>query len=121
MNRIRQLRIESGLTQTELGKMLNVKDSAISKYENEKIPLTAETLIKLKRIFGVSIDYILCVNDLSTSKDTEQNNTATAIPQFSKDVAAMIEYYTGFSAGSKEKALEYFDMLKKYEESKNHD
>lgn len=58
------------------------------------------------------------MNDPSTSEDTEQNNTSTAIPQFSKDVAAVIEYYTGFSTDSKEKALEYFDMLKQYEESK---
>lgn len=59
MNRIRMLREERGWTQAQLGEMLNVKDSAISKYETEKIPLTADTLKRLSEIFDVSVDYIL--------------------------------------------------------------
>lgn len=59
MNRIKSLREEQGMTQSELGKLLNVKDAAISKYESEKVPLTAETILKLSEIFSVSTDYIL--------------------------------------------------------------
>lgn len=59
MNRIKSLREEQGMTQSELGKLLGVKDAAISKYESEKVPLTAETILKLSEIFSVSADYIL--------------------------------------------------------------
>lgn len=59
MNRLKLLRDEFGMKQSDLGKLLNVKDSAISKYESGKIPMTGDTLIKLAEIFGVSIDYIL--------------------------------------------------------------
>ena len=59
MNRLKQLREQHGMKQSELGKLLNVKDAAISKYESEKIPLTGETLLSLSKIFNVSIDYIL--------------------------------------------------------------
>lgn len=59
MNRIKSLREEKGMTQLELGKLLGVKDAAISKYESEKVPLTAETILKLSEIFSVSTDYIL--------------------------------------------------------------
>ena len=37
MNRIKQLREERGMTQPELGKVLNVQGAAMSKYENEEI------------------------------------------------------------------------------------
>lgn len=41
-NRVRVLREQAGMTQAELGKLLNVRDAAISKYESGKIPLTGE-------------------------------------------------------------------------------
>lgn len=59
MNRIKSLREEHDMTQSELGRLLNVKDAAVSKYESEKVPLTTETILKLSEIFSVSTDYIL--------------------------------------------------------------
>ena len=63
MNRIKQLREERGMTQPELGKVLNVQGAAISKYENEKIPLTTDTIKALSEFFGVSTDYLLGKTD----------------------------------------------------------
>ena len=59
MNRIRELRERDGMTQAELGAMLNVKDAAISKYESGKVPLTADTIIQLCKIFGVASDFLI--------------------------------------------------------------
>lgn len=63
MNRIKELREQKGMKQAELGQLLNVNNSAISKYESGKLQLTDDTLVKLSDIFGVSIDYILSRND----------------------------------------------------------
>mgnify|MGYP004466120529 CR=1 FL=1 len=63
MNRLKELREQKGMKQSELGRLLNVNNSAISKYESGKLQLTDDTLIKLSDIFGVSIDYILSRND----------------------------------------------------------
>lgn len=63
MNRIKSLREEHGMTQSELGKLLSVKDAAISKYESEKVPLTTETILRLSEIFSVSTDYLLGQTD----------------------------------------------------------
>lgn len=60
MNKIKELREKNGMKQAELGQLLSVNNSAISKYESGKLQLTDETLVKLSNIFGVSIDYILC-------------------------------------------------------------
>lgn len=59
MNRLKSLREEKGMKQSELGKLLNVQDAAISKYESGKVPLTDDTLLRLSKIFNVPIDYIL--------------------------------------------------------------
>ncbi len=65
MNKLKFLREQSEMTQAELGRLLNVKDAAISKYETEKVPLTADTIIKLSEIFHVSTDYLLGREDSS--------------------------------------------------------
>lgn len=62
--RIKRLRKNANLTQTELAEKLGLQFSAISKYENELVPLPQENLLKLSKIFSVSTDYIL------TGKDT---------------------------------------------------
>lgn len=59
MNRLKELREGRGMKQSELGKLLNVQDAAISKYESGKVPLTGDTLLQLSKIFDVPIDYIL--------------------------------------------------------------
>ena len=66
MNRIRELRERDSITQAKLGAMLSVKDAAISKYESETVPLTADTIKQLCRIFNVSSDYLLGVTDTNS-------------------------------------------------------
>ena len=61
--RIRELRIESGFTQAELALKLKVTQITVSKYEREALDLNTGTLIALTRIFHVSSDYILGIED----------------------------------------------------------
>ncbi len=76
MNRLKSLRESRRMKQSELGKILNVQDAAISKYESGKVQLTGDTLIELSKLFNVSIDYILrndkfCV-EYANKKEQEQ-------------------------------------------------
>lgn len=61
--RIHDLRIRRGLTQTELGKLLDVSKSVISAYENGVHQPPYDVLIRLSGIFGVSCDYLLGVSN----------------------------------------------------------
>lgn len=70
MNRVRELRTQQGLKQSDLAKMINVKDAAISKYENERIPLTSDTILLLADIFNVSTDYLLGRTDYESNPDS---------------------------------------------------
>lgn len=79
MNRIKQLREERGMTQPELGKVLNVQGAAMSKYENEKIPLTTETIKKLAEFFGVSTDYLLGKTDEKGEQEQSEPEYTTLV------------------------------------------
>ena len=61
--RIRDLRIDQGLTQTQIAEVLHIKQNTYSQYETGVISLTAEVLIKLSNYYGVSIDYLLDQTD----------------------------------------------------------
>ena len=64
-NRLKELRIEKGLSQENLSKELNYKisQSAIAMWElNKRIP-NLDALIILAQYFGVSIDYLAGLED----------------------------------------------------------
>lgn len=82
MNRLKALREERGMKQSELGKLLNVKDAAISKYESGKIPLTGDTLLQLSKIFNVPIDYILGNEKYSIDYANYQMDTSEFVGNF---------------------------------------
>ncbi len=57
--RIRDLREDRDLTQTEMGKILSCSQRVYSNYERGDIDIPTVTLIKLAEFHGVSVDYIL--------------------------------------------------------------
>lgn len=57
--RIRALRQDNDLTQTQLADMLGIAQTTYSQYELEKRPLPIDYLIALCKFYHVSADYIL--------------------------------------------------------------
>ena len=57
--RIRKLRLERNLSQVDLAKKLNVTKQSVSNWENDNIQPSIDLLVKLARVFSVSTDYIL--------------------------------------------------------------
>ena len=57
--RIRGLRVERDFTQEKLAEILKIDRSTLSKIESGTNTPTTRILIELKRIFSVSIDWIL--------------------------------------------------------------
>lgn len=64
-NRLKVLRKEKGLTQANLAKVLNTNQSQYGKYENGKTNLSIENAKILAEYFGVSIPYLLGLDDNS--------------------------------------------------------
>lgn len=61
--RLKELRLEKGLTQLELSKILNIGRSSIGEWENMRNEPSLEMLVKIARFFGVTTDYLLGIED----------------------------------------------------------
>lgn len=57
--RIRDLREDKDLTQTQMGKLLNMSQTGYNQYEIGKNDIPTKILIQLSKIHNTSIDYIL--------------------------------------------------------------
>lgn len=62
--RLKSLRKERKLTQSALGSILNYGYTAISNYESGRNEPSITDLKKIAEFFDVSMDYLLCVNDI---------------------------------------------------------
>ena len=61
--KLRKVRIHSGLTQQELADKLGVSKAIVSAYEQNKTMPNFVRLVELARMFGVSTDYLLSYGD----------------------------------------------------------
>lgn len=63
-NRLREIRMRHKLNQTQIAEKINMSQMGYSKYETGEIMLHTRLLIKLSRIYNVSIDYLLGLTDV---------------------------------------------------------
>ncbi|MBQ8427921.1 MAG: helix-turn-helix transcriptional regulator [Clostridia bacterium] len=61
--RIKEIRQENKLSQKQFGELLSVSQDTVSLWENEKSLPAAEFIIAIAKIFNVSADYILCLEE----------------------------------------------------------
>lgn len=81
--KLKSLRVEYELTQSQLAKKLDTSKSNISKYESDSIEPNMKTLVLISEYFNVSIDYLLGTSNI-------RNITH---PSLSKEETELIEYY----------------------------
>ena len=61
--RIKLLRIETGLTQSQLAEKLSITASTVGKYEREELQPNIDVIIELSKIFEVSTEFLLGLED----------------------------------------------------------
>lgn len=62
--RIRDLRIDRGLTQSQVAQVLNVKQNTYSQYEIGVLNYPLDVIIRLAEYYGTSADYLLGLTDV---------------------------------------------------------
>lgn len=72
-DKLRSLREQHDLTQEDLGKLLNVKKAAISKYETDKVSINLDSITLLCKHFSVPLSYFI-------ADDTSDFNNASRLP-----------------------------------------
>lgn len=65
-NRLRDLREDADLNQTQIAKFLEMSQTGYSKYETGENDIPTQILIKLARFYETSTDYILGVSSKRT-------------------------------------------------------
>ncbi|MCE7947231.1 MAG: XRE family transcriptional regulator [Chloroflexi bacterium CFX4] len=70
-DRIRDRRIQLGLSQEDLAEMIKADQKRISKYENAQSGVTSDTLTALARALKTSADYLLGLTDDPEPPDDE--------------------------------------------------
>lgn len=75
--RLTKLREEKGYMQKEVAEKVGIAPNTLSGYERDVRTPDAETLVKLAKFYGVSVDYILGIETsniyLSLAKEAELN------------------------------------------------
>jgi transcriptional regulator with XRE-family HTH domain len=91
-DRIRAIRYFSGLNQTELSKFLECSQGTISKLENGELEPTAFHLVRMREVFGVSIDAI--VDGLIPYRAIAErfSNSALLPPRYARGAATKLKY-----------------------------
>ena len=97
------LRTAKGMTQAELGELLNYSDKSVSKWERAEAVPDAYVLKKMSEIFGVSVDYLLSSHDSwerpESFKKEERNfhsNVITILVIFGIWTLAFLIYIIGW-------------------------
>ena len=72
--RIRDLREDRDLTQTQVSQMLGMSQTGYSKYETGENDLPTQVLIRLADFYHASVDYLLGRTDVSTPYPPKQTS-----------------------------------------------
>lgn len=72
MNRLRELRTERGLLQSDIAKIINKGERTVGFYETGERDMGTETLATLSNFFNVSIDYLLGKTNIRNYDKDEQ-------------------------------------------------
>src|SRR5699024_229599 len=77
VNRIKELRQEKGILQSDLAKLLKMGQATISNWETRRHEPDQEALLDMSKLFDVSIDYILGNTHIQTPLTSEDMNGLT--------------------------------------------
>lgn len=108
--RLKRLRINKDMTQQDFAEHFDLNKSSISKYEKDKNLPENQLLVEIADYFDVSVDYLLCRTDNSTSlndaklKSEGSLNSAEQLvkPLDMKDLLGLFGYAMTSDEGKKE-------------------
>ena len=86
--KLKELRMNKKMQQSELGNLLNLSPSTISLYESDNRKPTPEIITKVADIFHVSTDYLL---GISTSKNKYYDLTEKDEKNIEKTLEKLVE------------------------------
>lgn len=92
--KIKNLRVHSGMSQVQLAERLGITKSAVNAWESGTNSPSLSYIIKLAQVFGVSTDYLLGVNerltvDITNLDELQKQAVTLMIKLFERDNEAL--------------------------------
>ncbi len=78
MNRLRDLREDRDLKQSDIAKILNISQQYYQCYESGKNEIPTRHLITLAKFYNISIDYIVGITDIPRMLDGSELQSSDA-------------------------------------------
>ena len=92
MNRIKDLREDKDLKQSELAQIINTSQQNLSNYEQEKSSPTKEVWIKLAEYFNVTTDFLMGKTNNPSNDSLTNGLTEEEIKELKKYKDMLIAY-----------------------------
>lgn len=108
MDRLKELRLERGLSQQQLAKQIETTQSNIGRWENGINEPTSSQLIKLANYFGCTIDFLVGIED-----DFGINEKVDLLQTERKTVSTFLTLYSRLSDSAKKVTLDLMRSLAK--------
>ena len=89
MNRLKMLRRQQSWSQSELASMLGVAQNTISNWENGSRLIDQETLVRISKLFKVSVDYLLGLSDSTAFPSPPPSTGGVWIPVLGEVIAGV--------------------------------
>lgn len=122
-NRIRNLREDNDLTQKELSSMIGLTPKMISFYENNQRTPPVDVLIKLAKIFNVTVDYLIGFSKSNNGMNLSGQEinlvkyfrTITSHPKQKDSLYTIEKFFPGatFLSDEEHELLQYYNELSK--------
>lgn len=111
-DKIRELRLESGLLQKELASKINIAPNTLSQFESGKANPSYEVLIAFADIFACSTDYLLGRSDDFGNITVLENE-----PTLSSDEKKLLDDYRALNTKNKIHVSAYASIRREEQEN----
>lgn len=111
--RIEELRKDFGMSQASLGKLLNVSQQAVAKWEKGIAEPDSNNIARISKLFNVSTDYLLGLTDNPTPSKkeyTEQDELNYELSKLTEEKRKKAESYIKFLKTEEEFSQELADF-----------
>ena len=109
MNRLKELRLQTGLSQFQLAQAAETTQRNISYWESGRIEINLNTAIKLAQVLQVSVEYLAGIED---DFGIKKANNANALPAYSKEEQQLIEDYRALNYSGKKLVKQTVETLR---------
>ena len=101
--RLKELRMNNGLKQSDLAKLLSISTSRYGQYETGRRSPDYKLLIQIANFYNVSIDYLLGRTNVINPENIDENDLLAKLNTADSETKASVEQFLNYLLYEKER------------------